>query len=85
MKTNILDTTQNMSNYRTKSQYALHVIIIQGVSKMLGHISGVRSLHQNKEGSSYQYMSAKNFRGTYSMFAQFQSFRFLSVGIFKNP
>ena len=84
MKTNILDTTQNMSNYRTKCQYALHVIIIQGVSKMLGLISGVRSPHQNKEGSSYQYMSANNFRGTASMFAQLQSFRFLSVGIFKN-
>jgi hypothetical protein len=53
---------------------------IQGVSKMLGQVSGVSSSHQNKDMSD---MSTNGFRGTASTFARSQSFRFLSVGTFK--
>jgi len=35
------------------------VLIMQAISKLLGQISGVSSIHQNKEKSSYQNMSAK--------------------------
>jgi hypothetical protein len=58
---------------------------VQGISKMLGHTSGVSSPpHRNKENLSYQYLSA-NTSGTAPTFARTQSLRFLSVGTLKNP
>jgi hypothetical protein len=58
-------------------------VTIQGVPKMLEQISGTSSPHRKEESSSYQYLSGNTFRGTVSMFSQFQTCRFLSVGALK--
>ena len=60
------------------------VLIMQAISQLLGQISGVSSLHQNKEKSLYQYTSANSFEVQSNMCWP-QCFRFLSGGTLKNP
>jgi len=48
-------------------------------SKILGRISQMSFRHENREKSTYQYMSANSFRGTAPTFSRRRSFRPLCV------
>jgi hypothetical protein len=55
-------TTLGFTSPRLKVSVTYPVVLImQAVSKLLGRISGVSSMHQNKEKSLYQYTSANSF------------------------
>ena len=59
-------------------------LLLQGVSKILGKISGLISPHEKREENSHHYASSDfGFRGTALAFAQPQSFRFLYMGAIK--
>jgi hypothetical protein len=56
---------------------------MQNVSNMLGQNEGVRSPHQNKKKSLYQYMSANSFRSTAQQSVDFTSTDFYLRGPLK--
>jgi MFS family permease len=75
--------------WQRKKSFWMFVILFMvccsyaGVSKMFGQTSAVSSTYQNKERSSYYYMSGNSFQIIAPTFGRSQSFSFLSVGTLK--